>query len=158
MDGIAVKIDLSQLLKINKGLERLSHSFADWRSLGLAIAAQLQSSTRRRFESGGKKTPAGIPCTSSLKRTGELQNSIEGFANEKIVRVGSNLPYARIHQFGGVIKPKNKQALAFSIGGKEIFAKSVTIKANPYLGISKEDEENIMEIIENAIEKEFDRA
>ena len=56
---------------------------------------------------------------------------------------GSNVPYAAIHEFGGRtpphdIVPKRAGALAFMLGGKQIFAKVVhhpgsTIPARPYI-------------------------
>jgi len=49
------------------------------------------------------------------------------------VQVGTNLRYAAIHEYGGIIKAKNKPFLVFKIGGKLIFTKSVQIPARPYL-------------------------
>ena len=49
------------------------------------------------------------------------------------VRIGTNLEYARIHEYGGTIKAKNKPFLVFKIGGKLIFTKSVQIPQRPYL-------------------------
>jgi phage gpG-like protein len=67
-------------------------------------------------------------------RTGTLRRSI---APNVISRgavitgeVGTNIEYAKIHEFGGhtlprIILPKAKKALMFNIGGKTIFAKKV---------------------------------
>lgn len=41
--------------------------------------------------------------------------------------------YALIHELGGVITPVVAKLLAFEINGKLVFAKSVTIPAQPYL-------------------------
>lgn len=49
------------------------------------------------------------------------------------VRIGTNLEYARIHEYGGTIRAKNKPFLVFKIGGKLIFTKSVQIPPRPYL-------------------------
>lgn len=49
-------------------------------------------------------------------------------------RVGTDLEYAAIHEFGGTIEPKSRTFLRFEIGGQEIFTKGpVTIPAQPYL-------------------------
>lgn len=40
--------------------------------------------------------------------------------------------YARVHEFGATIVPRNKTILRFFIGDQEIFAKSVTIPARPH--------------------------
>ena len=52
------------------------------------------------------------------------------------VEVGTNKAYARIHQLGGKIVPKHGKFLRFAMGGKSVRAKSVTIPARPYLGVS----------------------
>ena len=71
------------------------------------------------------------------KRTGALQSSIfispvEVTEHAVIGKVsaGKDVPYARIHEYGGqtsphTIEPKRAEALHFYIGGKEVFAKSV---------------------------------
>ena len=40
------------------------------------------------------------------------------------------MKYARIHQLGGIIRPKGGGRLVFSLGGKLVFAKKVTIPAD----------------------------
>ena len=68
--------------------------------------------------------------------SGEGYSDIGGPAptrNEVELHIGTNLVYAAIHEFGGVITPKKAKALSFEIGGELIFAKSVHIPARPYL-------------------------
>lgn len=60
---------------------------------------------------------------------------------ERTVEVGSNLVHAAIHQFGGVIRPRAAKLLMF----RGHVAKSVDIPARPYLGLSKEDERELVE-------------
>lgn len=59
-----------------------------------------------------------------------LQTGVEGDSGTVEGRVffTGDVPYAAIHEFGGVIPahdvvPKNAQALHFMMGGKEVFAK-----------------------------------
>jgi len=70
------------------------------------------------------------------KKTGALQSSVFQEVNVTshgviaTVGAGKDVPYAAIHEFGGVTKPhdilpKNAKALHFYIGGKEVFAKVV---------------------------------
>lgn len=76
-----------------------------------------------------------------LQNSGRLKNSIDGQVIGNSVIVGSALKYARIHQFGGVITPKNGSCLCIPVGGgKVIKVKKVTIPARPYLVIT--DKEN----------------
>ena len=60
---------------------------------------------------------------------------------DRTVEIGSNLPYAAVHQFGATIKPRAAKVLMF----RGHVAKSVTIPARPYLGLSDEDRSEIVE-------------
>ena len=60
---------------------------------------------------------------------------------DRTVEIGSNLPYAAVHQFGATIKPRAAKVLMF----RGHVAKSVTIPARPYLGLSDEDRREIAE-------------
>jgi len=82
-----------------------------------------------------------------LYASGALHDSIDYKSGLGQVTVGSPLIYAAIHHFGGIIKPKNAKALAFSSGGKQYFAKSVTIPARPYLGISPDNAREIEDVV-----------
>jgi len=71
-------------------------------------------------------------------RTGRLRRSIhysmESAGAVTTVIVGTNVAYAPIHEFGGVIpahlvQARNAQALRFSMNGKTVFAKSAHIPA-----------------------------
>ena len=65
-----------------------------------------------------------------LQDTGELRRSIQYEAGQTYVRIGSNLKYARIHQFGGTILFKKRKG-------------SVIIPARPYLGITPNERKRI---------------
>jgi len=77
------------------------------------------------------------------RRTGRLRNSIttsvviEG--NRVVGRIGSNVVYARIHELGGVIRPKTAKALRFQVGGDWVATQQVTMLARPYLRPAIED-------------------
>ena len=80
--------------------------------------------------------------------TGRLKRSItrgQPFSTPRgrAINVGTNVVYARIQEFGGttrphIIRPRVKQALAFSVGGDRVIVKSANhpgsiIPAHPYL-------------------------
>nr|DAW41983.1 MAG TPA: tail component [Caudoviricetes sp.] len=68
--------------------------------------------------------------------TGILRKSIttDITTNYGKVGVGGDIKYAKIQEYGGTIRPKNKKLLAWKTkGGKWAFAKKVTIKPQPYL-------------------------
>lgn len=96
-------------------------------------------------------------------RTGVLRSSInyqvERSATEVTASVGTNVQYARYHEFGvphsWVIRPKSARALAFEVGGQTIFAMRVTHPPLPersFLRSSlREMEPRIKEELERAV-------
>ena len=108
-------------------------------------------STQRRFETGtapdGSAWPAsfraGLVGGRTLVDTGRLVQSITHNAQDDGVQVGTNVLYAAIHQFGGVISAVSAKALSFLIGDRRVFARQVTIPARPFLGLDREDEDEI---------------
>ena len=113
-----------------------------------AIGGVLESSTRERFES--KRDPQGIsweqlkPQTRDAKRTakgrlrggilvdrGDLRKSITYHATSQSVAVGTDRHYGRYHQEGTRHMP-----------------------TRPFLGLSVEDEGNILQIVQKFIEDE----
>jgi phage virion morphogenesis protein len=130
------------------------------RALLEACGDALVTGTLKRFEQ--EKAPDGsnwAPVDRSgkiLTDTARLQRSIDSAVSGDTVLVGSNLVYALIHQKGGEIRPVKKKSLKFKVGGKWINAKKVTIKARPYLGISKEDWEELADTIHDFINGAFE--
>lgn len=114
------------------------------------IGRLVQEQTRHRIVAL-KQTPAGAAWkenrarTSTLFKSGALAGSIDYLVTSDSVQVGSGLVYARIHQEGGKIEPKTAKMLAFMAGGRLVFAKSVTMPARPYLGLSADNSEEIVE-------------
>lgn len=118
------------------------------------IGRLVQEQTRRRIEDE-KTSPAGAAWkpnragTSTLYQTGALSRSVDYIATEESVQVGSGIRYARIHQQGGEIKPKNGRALVFRAGNRTIFARLVTMPARPWLGLSADNQREIVETAED---------
>jgi len=124
------------------------------------IGRLVQGQTRRRIESE-KTSPAGAAWkpnragTSILYRSGALARSIDYVAANDSVQVGSALIYAGVHQDGAVIKPKNAARLVFHAGGRLVFALKVTIPARPYIGLSADNQNEIVETAEEWLERLF---
>ena len=80
-----------------------------------------------------------------LSGSGDLKKSIDDEVDSYSVKVGSALPYARIHQLGGIITPKKSRALFIPMGNGQgaIRLRRVTIPARPYLVITSEEETQI---------------
>lgn len=76
-------------------------------------------------------------------RSGMLRDSIKllrfyqlapgGEATAVIGAGNKRVPYAAIHEYGGVIKPKTKPFLRFKIGEQWISTKQVVMPSRPYL-------------------------
>ncbi|MBQ7607491.1 MAG: phage virion morphogenesis protein [Desulfovibrionaceae bacterium] len=86
--------------------------------------------SKRAMEEGGK----------TLTDTGRLRNSVDYLTTGDAVMVGTNAKYARIHQKGGTITPKNKKRLMWKgPDGKTVSAEKVEMPERPFIGVSKED-------------------
>ncbi|KEG17049.1 phage virion morphogenesis protein [Bartonella bacilliformis] len=125
-------------------------------TLTQGVGRLLQESTRRRIQSEkassqGERWKNNHARTSILYASGALSRSIDMAVSSEKVIVGSGLVYARIHQLGGVIRPKNGSTLRFFLkSGKAqrfVTVRQVTMPARPYLGLS---ERNKVEIIKAA--------
>lgn len=133
----------------------------DTAELAEGLAELGVSQTQRRIESE-KESPEGEAWqewSSGYAETrsggqgllfgeGNLAHSIAGGAGASESYWGSNLIYAAIQHAGGTIVPTNAKALVFRMGDALVHAKSVTIPARPYLGISTE---NAREMEETAL-------
>lgn len=102
-----------------------------------------------------------------LQDTGNLRRSITYDIREdgEAVAIGTSVPYAAIHQYGGKIRipartivPKKAKALRFIVNGKEVFAKSakqkartVTIPQRKFLMFQDEDISDIRTILLEAL-------
>ena len=126
------------------------------------LGERIQAWTQDRFDANQQKAPDGTPWAKlnadyaqskpqhlqnrRLTLSGHLRRSIRWqLLDSRSVQVGTNVPYAAIHQFGGTIRPKKGKALSF--GGRLV--RSVTIPARPYFGISAQDNKEIQEIIKD---------
>jgi phage gpG-like protein len=145
---IAIDMRVEGIETVEQALARLDPLRAG--ELLNGLGRMIQEQTRRRI-TGEKTSPAGASWkknragTSILYRSGTLARSIDYAVRGESVTVGSGIIYAAIHQFGGTITPKQAKRLVFRIGNRTIFTKKVTIPARPYLGISGENAEDILD-------------
>ena len=110
-----------------------------------SIGEIVRTSIERNFEAGGR--PVRWPLSGRVKQFGGqtltdkaiLRRSftVRGYPDR--AEVGTNVKYAAIHQFGGVIQAKNKPYLRFKIGGRFVSKKSVTIPERPFMMVQDED-------------------
>ena len=69
---------------------------------------------RRRIRDG-QVTPGSRGGGTTLVRSAKLVNSITHAVEDDRVVVGTNLRYARIHHFGGIIRPRTAKYLAIPL-------------------------------------------
>ena len=113
------------------------------------------STIRNRIRN--KQTPLTILSSNTKRKFGStLRGNVSYTASETEARVGSELPYAAIHQLGGTIdKPAGNRWVAGRRFAKKsenpegravaIPAHRITIPARPFLGLSSGDEAAILE-------------
>lgn len=143
------EIALQGLAKLKAGLRARS-------GLLNTLGEYLVESTKQRIREGGP-APDGTPwkplqpLTLELKKnkdhgtlweSGMLKDTLAfELEGEEAVAVGSMMVYARIHQEGGTIKPREgKKALRVPKAG---FRRSVTLPARPFLGLGGQDLSNL---------------
>ncbi|AGF75843.1 phage virion morphogenesis protein [Bartonella vinsonii] len=133
-------------------------------ALAQGVGRLLQESTRRRIQSEktspqGEKWKNNYARTSTLYASGALSRSIDMVASPEKVIIGSGLVYARIHQLGGVIRPKNGSTLRFFLkSGKAhrfVRARQVTMPARPYLGLSEGNKVEVIKAAEDWLGRNF---
>ena len=149
MSGVTITVDVSGFDAIEAALSRLNPFEAG--TLLESLARLIRESVRERILAGGPApdgsawAPNREGRTPILHRTGRLARSIDYAVSGMQAVVGSGLIYAAIHQFGGTIVPKSATALVFSVGGRVIRAKKVTMPARPYIGLSGEDRAELVQ-------------
>ncbi len=157
MSSISVRIDGD----MDKLIARLNQmSGIDKAGIMNAIAEGIRTSTLERFRS--EESPEGTKWKPSIRATRQggktltksagLKNSIRAQADGSGAAVGTNMAYAATHQFGDerTIRAKKSRYLRFQIGDRWVSVPSVrvNIPARPFLGISKEDEEEIKAMLD----------
>lgn len=111
-----------------------------------AGALVIQRAARANVREKLNKDPSGV-----------LESQIEIRETAKTIQVGVwGLPYAAIHEFGGLIHAKTGSFLSFVVDGTRIFTKLVQIPARPYLRPAMdENQSEIKDEMGEAIKEEI---
>lgn len=157
MTGVSIQFEIRDS-GVHQAFTRLLSAMGNTAPVMSVIATGLVASTHRRFVT--QSSPDGAawaglhPAYRPIKRnsrilteSGRLRGSINEASGNDWARVGTNLIYAGVHQFGATIRPKAASHLVFRLATGVVLAKSVTIPARPYLGISDDDEQMISETV-----------
>ena len=145
-----IEIKINNADEITAKLEQLAQGVERREPLMRSISGTMYSAVMQNFGDGGRpswlgpKYRAGKP----LIDTGALRGSIsEDSGNEHAV-VGTNLIYAAIHNFGGVIRPKSAKALAIPTATGVAMVKQVTIPKREFMTLTPRDESDIEDDIQ----------
>jgi len=154
--SIAVRANISPDTTVLAALSQLALERDDKTSLLDEIGINLSENARVRF--GDQVSPDGstwVPSVraklqggETLRDTGRLMGSITHIVSGDSVEYGTNVDYAAALHFGAEIKSVSGPYLTFKIpGGGWAKKKSVTLPARPFLGLSTEDNDMVIDVI-----------
>lgn len=119
--------------------------------IGAGFIGAIDSRFQNESDPDGRKWVANRRGGMVLTDRGFLANSFSPRTTGQEVEVGTAIPYAAIHQTGGVIKPKNGKALAFAYAGGFAVVKSVTIPQRRFLGIGRAEQEIVGDVVRASV-------
>lgn len=130
-----IEIKINNAAEVSAALERLVQATTHRTPLMRSIAGTMESAVLQNFDVGGRPKWLGLKYRqgSPLVDTENLMNSITSEYTNDTALVGTNEPYAAIHQFGG----------------KAGRGRSVTIPARPFLILTPQDEADILEDVQH---------
>lgn len=129
-----IEIEINNAQEVAIVLERLAQATTHRTPLMRSIAGTMESAVLQNFDVGGRPKWLGLKYRQGtpLVDTENLMGSITSDYTNDTAVVGTNEPYAAIHQFGG----------------KAGRGRKITIPARPFLKLTPEDESDIMEDIQ----------
>ena len=129
-----IEIEINNAQQIASILNKLANTAQDRTPLMRSIAGTMESAVLQNFDVGGRPKWLGLKYRQGtpLVDTENLMNSITSYYDNNISMVGTNEPYAAIHQFGG----------------KAGRGRKVDIPARPFLVLTPQDEDDILEDVQ----------
>lgn len=134
-----IEIQINGIDEIIKALKLLASKTENNASLMRNIAGTMESAVLTNFDVGGRPSWLGIKYRdgSPLVDTENLMSSITSDYDKDVAIVGTNEAYATIHQFGG----------------KAGRGRKVDIPARPFLMLTPQDEEDILQDVQDYWQK-----
>lgn len=129
-----IEIEINNAQQIASILDKLANAAQDRTRLMRSIAGTMESAVLQNFDVGGRPKWLGLKYRQGtpLVDTENLMNSITSYYDNDSAEVGTNEPYAAIHQFGG----------------KAGRGRKVDIPARPFLVLTPQDEDDILEDVQ----------
>ena len=129
-----IEIEVNNAQQVGAILDKLANAAQDRAPLMRSIASTMESAVLQNFDVGGRPKWLGLKYRQGtpLVDTENLMNSITSYYDNNVAEVGTNEPYAAIHQFGG----------------KAGRGRKVDIPARPFLVLTPQDEDDILEDVQ----------
>ena len=129
-----IEIEINNAQQIAYILNKLANAAQDRTPLMRSIAGTMESAVLQNFDVGGRPKWLGLKYRQGtpLVDTEHLMTSITSYYDNDSAEVGTNEPYAAIHQFGG----------------KAGRGRKVDIPARPFLVLTPQDEEDILDDVQ----------
>lgn len=126
-----INVEINGLEKIEDTLSQIAKKAQNRTSLMRSIAGTIESAVLQNFDQGGRPKWLGLKYRKGtpLVDTENLMGSINSRYDNDSAEVGTNEPYAPIHQFGGMAGRGRK----------------VKIHARPFLVLTQQDKDDILE-------------
>ena len=153
-EKIMLKITINDNQDIQK-LTSIENQLEKPRQLYGLLGETLKKIHTDRFKAevapDGKKWQPLSPITREIKGNDQILKQ-GGYLSQKTaynyddnrLEFGSDAKYAKLHQFGGVIRPKKGKRLKFGKGSNTVYAKQSKIPARPWLGVNAQDEQKLL--------------
>jgi phage gpG-like protein len=144
-EDFIIKTDVVGLDKLLAKLEASVRS--DVIKLSLYQGAETIAGWVKKNKLSGPR-PSVLGVVSNRLRSSISASKTEQLDNEYRSKIGTNVKYARIHEYGGLIRAINAKFLRFKTSdGKWHAKKEVSIPARPFLRPAIEDEGNQREVL-----------
>ncbi|WP_118790914.1 phage virion morphogenesis protein [Haemophilus haemolyticus] len=129
-----IEIEVNNAQQVGAILDKLANAAQDRAPLMRSIASTMESAVLQNFDVGGRPKWLGLKYRQGtpLVDTENLMDSITSYYDNDGAEVGTNEPYAAIHQFGG----------------KAGRGRKVDIPARPFLVLTPQDEDDILEDVQ----------
>lgn len=162
MTAITIALDDAA---VQRALTGLADQLEDMTPVMRTLAGTVAAAIEQNFATAGARLgPRWKPSYraqaqggQTLQDTGRLAASLSQQVTAHSAVVGTNVQYARIHHYGGVIRAQHAPYLRFQVGGRWASKKQVTLPARPFMALNAQDEQDLADDILDALQRALTR-
>ena len=130
--------------------------------LGEEVLSQISERFREGVDPKGrlweKSYRAQLKGGRTLRDTAKLQRSFTVRADADSAVIGTNDIRARIHQFGGIIRPKRAKRLTFKLAdGRFVSVQKVKMPARAMVGFNERNKRALADVINDYLQEQIER-